>query len=132
MNKLLIGLLIVAAGAGVFFFLRKKENNNSPGNEKLSITGKWQLHPPGEVIDTTYPLYQYDFMKDGQLIQSLKDSAAIDTMYYEFSSADQLVWKENRTDSSGRIFNVGLFTKDSLMVKGQDSIPILLTRIHQQ
>jgi hypothetical protein len=129
MNKLLIGLLIVAAGAGVFFFLRKKEKNDFPKNEKLSVTGKWQLHAPGEVIDTIYPLYQYHFMKDGQLIQSLKDSSAIDTMYFDFNASNQLVWKQNKADSASRVFNVVLLTKDSLRIEGPDSIPILLTRI---
>jgi hypothetical protein len=128
MKKLFIGLLIIAAGTGGFFLLRKKNNITTTTNKDW-IIGKWQIQPPNPVIDTTFTLYQYDFQKEGVLLQSLKDSIATDTMHYEWNKRSQLVWKKVKADSTERIFEVAKLGKDSMEVRGADSIKVLFTRL---
>ena len=59
MNKLFIGLLIIAAGTGIYFLLNKKVRATEVAaiNKEL-IIGKWKTvlyHPEA---DTAKPLYQ--------------------------------------------------------------------------
>ena len=49
MNKLLIGLLIIAAGAGAFFLLRKTEQPVTQRIERELLIGKWM----GTRVDST-------------------------------------------------------------------------------
>ncbi len=128
MNKLLIGLLIVAAGTGTFLLLRKK-NKQKASFDKEWIVGKWNTQAPDPVIDSSFQPYRYDFQKDGSVLRSLNDSVSADTMHYEWNKANELVWKENKTDSAGTVFSVVKLTKDTLQVMGVDSLTILLTRL---
>jgi len=129
MNKLLIGLLIVAAGTGAFLLLRKNEKTEVNSLNKKWILGKWKFQSHDPVIDTTFQPYQYEFQKDGRLLQSLNDSVKADTFYYEWDKVNQLVWKENKDDSTSEVFSVVLLTRDSLRVRGSDSVTVLLTRV---
>lgn len=127
MNKLLIGLLIVAAGAGVFFLLRKKKNATTTNDIKKEwIVGKWKADA-GK--DSTFSSYSYDFLKDGNIIRSLNDSAKADTSHYEWNRNNELVWKEKTSDSTGKTFSVVKLTQDSLQVQSKDSIGILFTKV---
>ena len=128
MNKLFIGLLIIAAGAGVFFVLTKKNKTATTAINKDWIIGKWQTQPPNPVIDTVFALYRYDFLKDGILLQSLQDSIPADTMHYEWNKLSQLVWKQNKEDTTSRVFKVVLLTPDTLQVRGADSLNLLFTK----
>jgi hypothetical protein len=126
MNKLFIGLLIVAAGAGAFFLLRKKKNTTTINDIKKEwIVGKWKADA---CKDSAFSSYSYDFLKDGNIIWSLNDSAKADTSHYEWNKANELVWKEKTSDSTGKIFSVVKLTQDSLQVQSKDSVSILFTK----
>ncbi|MEO7924663.1 MAG: hypothetical protein ABIR30_13360 [Chitinophagaceae bacterium] len=115
MNKLIIGLLIVAAGAGVFFFLRSKKETPASKINKELLTGKWKP------VDDTSGKTSFDFQKDGRVISLAGDSARADTSYYAWNKTNELVWKEKPTDSSGKVYSVLALSIDSLRVLGRDS-----------
>ncbi len=130
MNKLFIGLLIVAAGAGVFFLLRKKKNTTEPENEikKELIIGKWRTDAqPGN--DSTFKDYRYEFSKEGNIIRSLNDSAMADSSFYAWNNESNLEWKKNATDTTGVLYKVIQLTADSLQLVSKDSVTILFTRL---
>ncbi|NOT51207.1 MAG: hypothetical protein HOP10_08010 [Chitinophagaceae bacterium] len=128
MNKLFIGLLIVAAGAGVYFFVLKKKNDNPATQIKKEwIIGKWKAEAAN---DSAFSRYHYDFTKEGNIVRSLNDSAAVaDTSHYEWNNKSELVWKETAVDSSGKVFAVVKLTEDSLQVRSKDSVVILFTKM---
>ncbi len=129
MNKLFIGLLIVAAGAGVFFLLRKKKNTSTTNDIKKEwIVGKWKADA-GK--DSVFSSYTYDFLKDGNILRSLNDSVKADTSHYEWNKNNELVWKERASDSTGNIFSVVKLTLDSLQVQGADSSTVLFIKIKE-
>ena len=126
MNKLIIGLLVVAAGAGIFFFLRKKKETATANSiTKEWIVGKWIPI----TIGTNFTKYQFDFQKDGNVVRSLNDSVKADTLHYEWNKASELVWKEKASDSTGKIYVVTKLTQDSLQVQAADSSTILFTKV---
>ena len=131
MNKLFIGLLIIAAGAGAFFLLLKKNNPVDAITEikKEWIIGKWKTESRQPAKDSAQPLYRYDFLKNGNVLRSLNDSAKADTLLYEWNKNNELVWKEKASDSTGRVFAVLQLNQDSLQVKGKDSTIILFTKM---
>ena len=130
MNKLLIGLLIVAAGAGIFFLLNKENDDQQIATiNKELIIGKWKTASSLPAKDSAQPIYQYNFLKDGNIIKSLNDSAKIDTSYYEWSKTNELVWKENASDSIGNIYAVMKLTTDSLQMQAKDSSTFLFTKM---
>src|SRR5258705_7834848 len=122
MNKLFIGLLIAAAGAGAFFLLRKKNNTTTNDIKKEWVVGKWKASA-GK--DSAFSNYSYDFLKDGNILRSLNDSAKTDTSHYEWNKANELVWKEKLSDSAGKVFSIVKLTPDSLQVQSKDSATIL-------
>jgi len=127
MNKLFIGLLIIAAGAGTFFLIRKKNNTTTTNDIKKEwIVGKWKADA-GK--DSVFSSYNYDFLKDGNILRSLSDSVKADTSHYEWSRTNELVWKEKVSDSTGKIFAVLKLTQDSLQVRSKDSATILFTKL---
>ncbi|HEV7783080.1 MAG TPA: hypothetical protein VGO58_17515 [Chitinophagaceae bacterium] len=129
MNKLLIGLLIVAAGTGAFFLLRKKKDATvTTGLNKEWIVGQWKTDAVMS-NDSNFSKYRFDFQKDGNLVRSLNDSAKADTAHYEWSKTNELVWKEKTSDSVGKNFAVVKLTRDSLQVQGKDSVVILFTKL---
>ena len=126
MNKLFIGLLLVAAGAGIFFLLQKKKSTTSNIEIKKEwIVGKWKADA-GK--DSAFSKYSYDFLKDGNIIRSLNDSAKTDTAHYEWNKVNELVWKEKINDSTGTIFSIVKLTQDSLQLQSTDSVGILFTK----
>ena len=129
MNKLVIGLLVVAAGAGVYFLLKKKNDQPiaHPINKEL-IIGKWK--PESEMPDeSSVKQYRYEFQKDGRILHALNDSIKADTSWYEWNEKDELVWKENAADSAGKVFSIVKLTSDSLRVQLPDSSTILFSRL---
>lgn len=129
MNKLLIGLLVVAAGAGVYFLLQKKKDQPVAHSlDKELIIGKWKPEPadPG---DSSNASYRYEFLETGTVLHSLNDSVLTDSSRYEWNKKDQMVWKENAADSVGRVFSVLMLTKDSLQLQLPDSSTQHLIRV---
>ena len=130
MNKLFIGLLIVAAGAGAYFFLFKKKDKPVIGNElkKEWIVGTWKTDAtPGN--DSLFKQSLFNFQEDGNIIRSVGDSAKADTMHYEWNKSNELVWKQKVTDSVGTNYTVVKLTVDSLQVQSSDSTRILFTKV---
>lgn len=129
MNKLLIGLLIVAAGAGTFLLLRKKKSTTGTNSlNKEWVIGKWKTDAqPGN--DSSFSKYSYDFLKDGNILRSLNDSTKADTSHYEWSKNNELIWKEKATDSTDKVYAVVKLTVDSLQVQSKDSATILFTKM---
>ena len=128
MNKLLIGLLLVAAGAGAYFLLkRKKDQPVANAINKELIIGKWKPERTDPGDSSTIP-YRYEFLKDGTVLHSLNDSVLTDSSRYEWNKKDQMVWKENAADSAGRVFSIVKLTTDSLQVQLPDSSTLLFTR----
>jgi len=129
MNKLFIGLLIVAAGAGVFFLLNKKKNEPTATTiNKELLVGKWKAVAEQTVRDSAQPIYYYEFQQTGAVLRSLNDSAIADTSHYEWSNTKELVWKESIADSIGKTYSVVQLTKDSLQLQSKDSTTALFIK----
>lgn len=127
MNKLIIGLLIIAAGAGVFFLLRKKKETTVTNSiNKEWIIGKWK---PAAVNDSNFSKFQFNFQKNGNVIRSQNDSAKGDTTHYQWNKANELVWKEMARDSTGKVYIVTKLTVDSLQMQAPDSTSVLFTKM---
>lgn len=130
MNKLIIGLLVIAAGAGIFLLLRKKKEKTTANSiNKEWIVGKWKSDAV-MANDSNFSKYQFDFQKDGNVVRSLNDSVKADTTYYEWNKANELVWKEKASDSTGKVYLVTKLTRDSLQVQGADSSTVLFTKVN--
>lgn len=127
MKNVFIGLLVVAAGAGVYFFvLKKKQKETKATINKEWVIGKWKA---STAKDSAFNSYQYNFLKDGSVLRSVSDTVKADTLYYEWSKANELVWKEKASDSTGKIFAVIKQTSDSLQLQSTDSLVILFTKL---
>ena len=129
MNKLFIGLLVVAAGAGIFLLLNKKKNTTEVETiNKELIIGKWKTN---SVLpsDSTFSLYSYNFQKEGIILMSLNDSAKADTSHYQWNKKNDLVWKGKATDSTGETFSIVKLTQDSLQLQAVDSSTVLFTKV---
>jgi hypothetical protein len=121
MNKLFIGLLIIAAGTGIFFLVRKK--NNQPELQTINkewIIGKWQTISVTPLKDSAESTYRVEFHKDGLVTRSQADSAIADSSHFKWTKDSSLVIKQTIKDSTGQEFIVELLTKDSLKVKGEE------------
>lgn len=130
MNKLIIGLLVVAAGAGTFLLLRKKKETTTANEIKKEwIVGQWKTKAV-MANDSNFSKYRFDFQKNGQVLKSLNDSVKADTSYYEWNKAHELVWKEKASDSTGKTFVVTKLTIDSLQVQARDSSIVLFTKVN--
>ena len=130
MNKLFIGLLIIAAGTGAFFLLRKKNNQvNSKDIRKEWILGEWRVDSYRPAKDSTQPHDQYHFLESGLVLHSLNDSARADTSHYEWSRNNELVVKENAADSTGQVFSFLKLSTDSLQLQRADSSTVLFIKL---
>jgi hypothetical protein len=129
MNKLLIGLLVIAAGAGAFLLFNKKKNaiSTTEINKEL-IIGKWKTDAV-PANDSGFNKYSYHFEKEGVLLRSISDSAKADTAHYEWNKANELVWKEKASDSIGKIYSIVKLTSDSLQLQAADSATMLFTKL---
>ena len=130
MNKLFIGLLIVAAGAGIFYYFNQRTCYKPPQNtlSKELLVGKWKAVIEQPAGDFAEPIYQYEFQQAGTVLRSFQDSAIADTSHYEWSTNNELVWKKNSADSVGKFYAVVQLTKDSLQLQSEDSITALFIK----
>ena len=142
MNKLLIGLLIIAAGAGAFFYFRNKKQSSTENSiQKELLIGKWKMESiqTGKdssnsflvgimgTVDSNLLKYGYEFTKEGNILRSLGDSITKDSSRYEWNKKDQLVWKDDSKDVSTAL-HIFKLNKDSLQVESSDSTIILFTK----
>lgn len=129
MNKLLIGLLVVAVGAGAYFFLLKKEKPIADNEFKKEwIIGKWKTASQQPAKDSAQPMFQYEFLKDGILLRSVSDTVKADSLRYEWKQDKELALKSSPTDSAGTVFSVLKLNKDSLLLQGNDSVKTLYSK----
>ena len=130
MNKIFIGLLVVAAGAGIFLLLNKKKNTTDLETiNKELIIGNWKTDAvlPS---DSTFNQYQYNFQKEGNvLVSSPADTVKADTTHYEWNNKNELIWKGKATDSIGETFSIVKLTSDSLQLRTADSATVLFTKV---
>lgn len=128
MKKLFIGLLVVAAGGAAFFLLNKKKNTTEIATiNKELIIGKWKTNAI-MANDSSFNKYSYSFQKEGIVVRSLGDTVKADTSHYEWGKANELVWKEKASDSTGLSYSVVKLTQDSLQVQSKDSSTILFIK----
>lgn len=141
MNKLFIGLLIIAAGAGIFFYLRQQDKP-TPGNAlvKEQIIGSWKLESMRNandsidamvgllsLLDSNLSRYHCEFTKDGSAFLKLNDSIT-DSYRYEWKDDDHLIWKQNKEDTTGDVFSVLTLNKDSLQLRDSDSTLMVFSK----
>lgn len=131
MKKIFIGLLIIAAGTAAYFlyFKKKKDQAVTTIINKEWIIGKWKTLSVNPVKDTAQPLFQYEFLKDGIAYRSTGDSIKADTVSYAWSKDNQLLIKEQGSDSTGVLLTVAALSADSLRVKTNDKTEILFTKL---
>lgn len=130
MNKLLIGLLVVAAGAGAYFLLKKKkEQTVATSINKEWIIGKWKPEPTQIAKDSVQPQFRYEFQKDGLAFRSVSDTVKADTISYAWKDKDRILIKEKPADTTGVEFTVTKLTQDSLQVTGTDNSGILFIKM---
>jgi len=136
MNKLIIGLLVIAAGAGVFFILRNKKTGTRQTDQKESLIGKWKLDSLDvktkdsstwymssmQAFDSNFGKYHYDFRPDGNIFISLPDSAKSDTSGYEWRNNGELLIKEMPNDSTSELYLVSKLNNNNFhLIKANDS-----------
>ena len=129
MNKIFIGLLVVAAGAGIYFLLNKKKDETTVETiNKELIIGNWKTDA---VLpdDSTFNQYHYNFQKEGVILIAMNDSAKADTSHYEWDKKNDLLWKGKATDSTGETFAIVKLTEDSLQLRTSDSATVLFTKV---
>ena len=128
MKKIFIGLLIIAAGtASYFLFIQKKNKPFTQSLNKELIIGKWITREafPG---DTVLPRHGFEFQKEGLVIRLEGDSVRADTAHYEWNKNNELLWKQSKTDSISKTFQVNKLTTDSLILQRADSSVLLFIK----
>lgn len=130
MNKLLIGLLIVAAGAAAFFYFNQRTCNKPTQDslKKEGILGTWKKDAV-TAADSNFNNYVFEFQQSGAVIRSLNDSVKADTSHYEWNKAGELLWKQNAGDSSTVTYTVLTLTKDSMQIQTKDSLRLLFIKV---
>ncbi|HEX7903171.1 MAG TPA: hypothetical protein VF487_04760 [Chitinophagaceae bacterium] len=143
MKKLFIGLFIIAAGVAIFFYLRKKDKPTVASDIKKEwIVGQWKIESVHSgkdaannfmvgimgLVDSNSMKYHYEFTKQGNILRSLGDYVSKDTSLYEWNKSNQLVWKQDKMDSTGSILTVATLNKDSLQLQTVDSTIFLFTK----
>lgn len=130
MNKLIIGLLIIAAGAGAYFLLKNKKNTTEtvPVNKEF-IIGKWKTASIEPLKDSAQPKFYYEFQKDGTAYRAVSDTAKADTISYAWKESIGIVLKDKATDTTGFLLTVVTLTADSMKVKNSDNSEILFTKL---
>lgn len=131
MKKILVGLLLVAAAAVIFyFFYFQKPSRQVAGQQTPAelIAGKWKIdsiesnHPNDSSVnmlaltlakmDSNLHHYEFEFAKEGNIIQKLNEKP-VDTNHYKLSDSTSLVtwrgadtsrWSITKLDSSSLVF----------------------------
>ena len=126
MNKLLIGLLVLAAGTGIYFLVRKQEHQPVPSSfNKEQLTGTWASIPKSPNDSVAFN-ESYQFQSNGRVIHVL-DSTKADTLFYDWKK-DQLVLKQQQTDTIGTEYTITQLINDSLQLRAVDSTVLRFTR----
>jgi hypothetical protein len=144
MKKIFIGLLVIAAGAGAYYFLQTKKPLAENKSQKELLLGKWKMdtlsiHPRDSttaatigligMLDSNLFAYHYNFLPDGHILQSLRDSVTTDTSYYEWNKENELLIKEGTKDTTSEVFTISILNSDSLVILSKDSAGIVFTKL---
>lgn len=131
MNKLFIGLLIIAAGAGAYFLLNNKKNTTETvAINKEFIVGKWKTATIEPLKDSVQPKFRYEFQKDGVAYRATSDTARVDTISYAWKESSRLLIKDKAADTTGTVLTIVILTADSMKVKTSDNSEILFTKLN--
>ena len=146
MNKLFTGLLIIAIGAGAFFLLRKKDNLDSGKviNKEMLI-GKWKIDSLTVekdslkkdlarlllFMDSSDKKRVFDFRDNGQVLISLRSDslAGRDTSSYKWGKENDLLVKDNASDTTDELMKVLRLSKEKFVVQSKDSLKIYFSRV---
>ena len=143
MKKIILAVILMAAAGGVvYYFLQTKKSNNN--FEKELITGQWTIDSltTGKSLkqdDLALLLFSldssaretvYDIHADGKILVSASaDSLAKkDTSSFSWGKNNELLFKENLTDSIPEIFSVIKLDKKELVIQTSDSSFVYMKR----
>jgi hypothetical protein len=144
MKKIFIGLLAIAAGTAIYFYVQTKKTGTRNAIDHELLAGKWKIDTlflyskdsssglmTGliSIAGSNFKKYSYNFRKEGTIFQLLNDSVTVDTSYYEWSTNDDLVWKEAKNDSTSEVFSVSKLNADSLILHSEDSVRLVFTKL---
>ncbi|MBL7724940.1 MAG: hypothetical protein JNK27_12365 [Chitinophagaceae bacterium] len=130
MNKLIIGLLIIAAGAGAYFLLKNKKNTTETVSiNKEFIIGKWKTASIEPLKDSAQPKFYYEFQKDGIAYRTISDTTKADTVSYAWKESSGIILKDKAADTTGILLAVVTLTADSMKVKTSDNSEILFIKL---
>ena len=142
MKKIILAVIIMAAAGGIaYYLLQKKKAIIISDLDQKEIIGKWKLDSIAAktdssafvialigTLDSSFMNYDYDFRKDGIVVQLLQDSVQKDSAYYEWTKDNHLLWREpGETSNDSLIVNV--LTKDSLMLRSKDSVVFYFKKV---
>jgi hypothetical protein len=129
MNKLFIGLLIVAAGAGAYLLLKKSNSHHIKTVEETAILGRWKISPH-ETNDSSGVSARYDFLDNGKLLVFENDSTKVaDTIHYHWQKDHVLVINDVKGDSTGKEFTILKLNADSLTIQDRSTDTLTFLRI---
>jgi hypothetical protein len=129
MNKLLIGLLIVAAGAGAYLLLKKNNSHHIKAVEETAILGKWKISAH-ETNDSSGLSARYDFLDNGKLLVFENDSTMVaDTIPYHWQKDHVLVINDVKGDSTGKEFTILKLNADSLTIQDRSTDTLTFLRM---
>ena len=143
MKQIFIVLMIAAIGAGVYFYLRRHQSSSFKNSREL-IVGKWKVDsmtvdaPVGttssshqdlfqHLIDSSLKGYEFEFTKDGLILQILNGKVA-DTTHFQFTDNNNLtVWANANTLKAA--WHISQLDPKSMIVKDQDSGKFYFQRV---
>jgi len=134
MKKIILAVILMAAAGGTtYYLLQKKKQTIINDIDQQKIIGKWKMDSIAAktdssafmialigTLDSNLLNYDYDFRKEGIVVQLSKDSMGKDTAHYEWTKDNHLIWKDSG-DTTGESLIVNLLTKDSLVLRSKDS-----------
>jgi hypothetical protein len=133
MKKTILAVILLAAAGGAYYFLQMKKSSSESNIQQKHIIGKWKLDSLNSesdsinlvialigTLNSNFLNYEYDFRKDGYVLKFLQDRMQKDTVRYEWTKDNLLLWKEPG-DSAGQNLTVVKLNKDSLLLQTKDS-----------
>jgi hypothetical protein len=141
MKKKILAVILLAAAGGAYYFLQMKKSSSESNIQQKHIIGKWKLDSLNSendsinlvialigTLDSNFLNYEYDFRKDGYVLKFLQDRMQKDTVRFEWTKDNVLLWKEPG-DSTGQKLTVTKLNKDSLLLQTKDSTVVYFKKL---